>query len=659
MLSALRRRRLVLVLGCCGVVSLGTAPAFGQSDPAQFGELSPLIPFHKDAIHATLIPRGDSLDLCFMMRPAEYQGHDLVDPAMGDMGQLNPVFESLVYGGFRFSRGDFGLDESNMTRMKDDIGRENVQCVDLDNPSALSDSGKFNVAELTPDDFARNASAFSDAGASRGLNYNLFCAGNSMLADGRLLIAGGHDKGGNNGIRKINIFDPRRWRWAWRPEPAVKRDFETDPTGLMFPHANPLDELNTDPPHRSDMRYQRWYPTTVALPDGRVLILSGTDQDTSAGPDGSDATKVRQAVPEVYDPRTDRTVALENARKLFAMYPRSYVVQTGPGKRDWKVAVTAEVEPPLPTGEELEGFDPWTYSGRTYLLDVQGALRDPQRNVPAENHWTLVDSALYAHDDGAGAALWKLDHKGRARSQRVVLFGGGSGVGGVVSAVESIDYQSDAPQWDHIADLVQPASQNNAVALPDGNVVVVGGSANRGRNNSLRLQLFDSTTNTLMPGIASTVPRHDHSTTLVLPDASVIIMGGNRTNLVPGNRNAGVPVAEIFRPPYLFKGARPRIYRAPDDIDYGEEFDVHVRGSEIRSAALIRIGPVTHNWDWDNRYVQLDVDDDAHRWKRTRTVEIEAPARPALAVPGYYMLFMVDEEGVPSVARTVHIDVDR
>jgi hypothetical protein len=154
------------------------------------------------------------------------------------------------------------------------------------------------------------------------------------------------------------------------------------------------------------------------------------------------------------------------------------------------------------------------------------------------------------------------------------------------------------------------------------------------------------------------VPRHDHSTTLMMPDASVLIMGGNRTDLVPGSTNAGVPVAEIYRPPYLFRGPRPAIDRAPEEVEYGDDFKVKVRsGSRIRSAVLIRIGPVTHNWDWDNRNVRLTVDDDGRHWKRH--VSVAAPARPALAVPGYYLLFMVNEDGVPSVAARVHVEDDR
>lgn len=660
----LRLRALGVVLVVGALVSAGgagavTARGAVASDPAEVGELGPLIPFHKDAIHASLVPNGDSFRLCFWMRPAEYRGTDLVDPTVGALGTLKPAFESLVYGGFRFSRGLFGLDESVTTRIKADLGRENTQCLDLAHPDAFSNTGKLRAEDLTDADFALNAGAFSDAGASRGLNYNLFCAGNSMLADGRIVVAGGHDKAGNNGIRKINLFDPATRTWRARPEPPVKRDFGLDPTGQQFPHADPLNELNTDPPDPSDMRYQRWYPTTVALPDGKLLILSGTDQDSSVGPANAAATKVRIAVPEVYDPQTDRTTALENARKLFAMYPRAYVVQTGPGRDDWKVAVTAEVQPPLPTGDALRAYDPFNYNGKTYLLDVRAALADPNRDVPGERHWQLVDTALYAHDSGAGAALWTLDGSGRARSQTVARFGGDSGTGETVAAVEMIDFQASQPRWRRQQDLLQPATQNNAVALPDGKVVVIGGTLGRGSVNTLRLQLFHPASGQIKPLGEMPVTRHDHSTALLLPDASVIIMGGNRTDLVPGNRDAGVPVAQIYKPPYLFNGARPLIEQAPREIAYGSRFDLRLSRTSprIESAVMTRIGPVTHNWDWGNRHVKLAVDEATGGEPGARTLSVAAPAQPGLAVPGYYLLFAVSDQGVPSVAKLIHLGV--
>src|SRR5205807_1112920 len=211
---------------------------------------------------------------------------------------------------------------------------------------------------------------------------------------------------------KINLFDPVTETWLPRPMPPVKADYLADPNGLR-PHSDPLIELNTDPPLLSDMRYRRWYPTAVTLPDGRVLILSGTDEDASLGPAHAAETKVRQAVPEVYDPETDASIPLENARKLHQMYPRAYVVQTGPRRDNWKVAV-----------------------------------------------------------------------KGDATSQKVVLFGGECGAGAVACdqrTVEMIDFQSAAPQWIRQANLIQPATQNNAVVLPTGQVLVFGGNVGRGR----------------------------------------------------------------------------------------------------------------------------------------------------------------------------------
>ena len=157
---------------------------------------------------------------------------------------------------------------------------------------------------------------------------------------------------------------------------------------------------NTDPPHPSDMRYQRWYPSGVVLPDKRLLVLNGTDQDTSLGPPGTSfrpctsvgesaaCSKIRQDVPELYDPATDSTIALENAAKLQPMYARSYVVQTGRGWHDWKVASIGEVHPDfLPGLETIGQYDPFYYTGATSLLDVQAAARDPDRELYAGRHW--------------------------------------------------------------------------------------------------------------------------------------------------------------------------------------------------------------------------------------------------------------------------------
>jgi hypothetical protein len=157
----------------------------------------------------------------------------------------------------------------------------------------------------------------------------------------------------------------------------------------------------------------------------------------------------------------------------------------------------------------------------------------------------------------------------------------------------------------------------------------------------------------MAPLVETTVPRHDHSTALLLPDATVISMGGNRTDLAndpcPAGRSQGVPVAQIYRPPYLYWGEQAVVW-PPDQISYGQRFVVSVEDSiQIESIALIRQDLQTHNWGWGNRYVKL--------WFQQSggDLVVQAPAQPGLAVPGDYMLFAVSENGVPSIARRVHL----
>ncbi|WP_437809298.1 galactose oxidase-like domain-containing protein [Sorangium sp. So ce1078] len=658
---ALKQGPLLYVLlcigsGCAGVDGIEDvqeAPSESCA-PSDTGALGPLIPMHKDAVHSGFFwdPLG-RLKMLLWMRPSEYKGTDLADPTRGPIGELKESFREVVYGGFRFSDT---LERSILSRIKDDIARENTLVFDTTHPDAFANRGKYDVRELDETDFAMNADAFYDRGSSAGLNYNLFCAGNTTLTDGRWLVVGGHDKSGNQGTRKLNIFDPLTETWVFRTVPPVKAAYDVDPA-IRFPglHPDALDERNTDPPARSDMRYQRWYPTAVTLPDGKVLILSGSDQDSSVGPDEAPATKVRQVVPEIYDPATDTTVALENAKKLLPMYPRSFVVQTGRHRDDWKVAVVAEVEPPLPTGDDLRDYDPFRYNGNTYLLDVRAALADRRRDRPGARHWRFVDTADFAHESGASVALLELDDDGQPLSQRIALFGGDAGNGDDVAAVEMIDFSERRPRWRRKDDLIRPATQNNAVALPDGKVLIVGGRGGpegEERVNTLEYQLFDPDSGDIQTVARTTVPRHDHSTLQLAPDGSVYSMGGNRVDLVPEDDTLGVPVLQVYKPAYMFMGSRPVIDRAPDEISYRRSFEVQVDAPcrSAHSVAILRTDPVTHNWSWGNRYVKLSFD----RIGRCK-LKVHAPATGAAAPGGNYLLFVLDDRGVPSEAKRVRV----
>ncbi len=125
-----------------------------------------------------------------------------------------------------------------------------------------------------------------------------------------------------------------------------------------------------------------------------------------------------------------------------------------------------------------------------------------------------------------------------------------------------------------------------------------------------------------------------------------------------GDPDQGVPVGQVFSPPYLFKhdgsrAARPVIAKAPKKIAYRGSFDVRVAGapSAIASVVLLRSDHNTHSLTTGDRYVKLAFrakDDDGE-------LRVRAPKLPAQAVPGIYMLFVVDRNGVPSVGRRVDL----
>jgi hypothetical protein len=656
-------------------------------DPSICGQNSGFVPFHKDAIHASLTwERKKSVcpKMLIMMRPTEYTPSDYLndtDPSLDppEFPGFDQEYIDRVQGGFGLGQ----LDESGWSRYARDRDRENTQLIDVCGLQEQIDQGIFtktSFEDMDDDYMALTDPFFEDAGYSQGLVYNLFCAGNVAGADGQIYVTGGHDKGGNNGIKKINIFDPELEEWVERTVPCVKSQFEEDPAGGVRHcsespdgtiNTDPLNEDNTDPADcsDSDMEYQRWYPTSVTLPDGKILHLSGTDQDTSVGPANASATKVRIDVPEVYNPRTDTNVSLKNAKKLFNMYPRAFVTQTGPGKDDWKVCVAggAVVGPlpgppapaPLDDPEQcrITTYDPWHYSGAIYCLDVQAALADPDRGVDGENHWEHIGTLKSAHNSGAAVRLVTI-HADDTWSDKVYLFGGNDGCNAdAVATAEMLAFSSDGSRrWQTIEPLVAAVDQNNAAVLPDGKILLVGGRGD-GVNN-YRYQMYNQDGSTTLL-IKSPVPRHDHSTLHVMPDASAWVMGGNRVNLTDdppspqtqAERDLAVPVLEQYKPPYFFKAlGRPVIKKKPSQIRYGEKFKVDVSGGDIGSIVLLRTGPTTHNWAWGNQYVSLPFTK-----KKEGKLEVTAPHLPGLAIAGDYLLFVVSPGGVPSEGKHIFL----
>jgi hypothetical protein len=751
----------------CLAAQLGRPPvALAQAgeclDRAACGEVSPLIPMHStEAVHMGLVWKKHSNEpkILYHSRFPEYRVNDMSDPALVDLAiergalrtpglQFNSSlrdvlhgfdpflglgpnrdaddsFQRLTYGGYLMRQG---LSQSVPTRIVANRTMERQLIFDINHPDAFKNTGKFHTTQLDEADFALNRAAFSENGFSKGMYYNTYCNARVTLSDGRVYVFGGHDMQSNNGIYKVNVFDPDTETWLPRRKPCTLDNWMRDPFGAalfaanpdaeFYPGCDPRDQQSTQPSEPSDQKYSRWYPSAVPMPNDMVLVVGGFDQDSSVGPDPAreakgrnnqsqsdtafTATRVNQVVPEVYDPKTDRNIALENARMAFPLYPQLEVVQTGPGKDDWKVCTfNGEIDygpEMIPGGARFGvggGTPPFT-KGTTWCLDVLAAMKDPNRDVPAKNHWTLFDTALEVRPYCCPtASLIETDEDGRTVSHRWFMISGQKD-GQQTGTVEKMEFTDRNPRWERVGDILQPLSTTKAVLLPDGKVLI-GHGVNRtagcvvNENGVERpctfaekeghyFQMFDPDTGSIRRLAKTTVSRGLHGTATLLPDATVFFAGENREALVrpddpsfpmmtsyagllpAGDPDQGVPVGQVFYPPYLFRGSgratQPVIEHAPSRLHYGRHFDLRVAGrsDRIASVALLRSDHNTHSLTAGDRYVKLAFESKGN--PRDGRVRAFMPRLPGQAVPGIYMLFVLDRDGVPSKGLRVDLKTD-
>jgi len=214
-----------------------------------------------------------------------------------------------------------------------------------------------------------------------------------------------------------------------------------------------------------------------------------------------------------------------------------------------------------------------------------------------------------------------------------------------------LDMTAASPTWRQVASMQYPRTFHVETILPDGNILVTGGgpttAATDTANAILPAEMWSPTSETWTTMASMHAARLYHATALLLPDGRVEVGGGGRFDPVtlPTDQFS----AEFYSPPYLFKGPRPVIASAPGVLQYGHAFTVQTPDAgRIASVSLIRYGSTTHQINMAQRFLPLAFTADS------TSLTITAPVDSNLAPPGYYMLFIVDTLGVPSVAATVH-----
>lgn len=346
------------------------------------------------------------------------------------------------------------------------------------------------------------------------------------------------------------------------------------------------------------MAFLRWYPTVLTLANGSTLVLGGrVDPQTPA------------STPEVYTEGTGwRSLSRVASDDAYGTrnwsYPNAWQAPNG------KVFIT-------------------TIWGGTYFLDVNanggaGALERTTLTLPEGD--VYLPSVMYA--PGKIYSLRKLN---RARL---------------------IDLNGATPTVTTIGGVGQDRYQGSATVMADGKVLVSGGSmvSNQAIGVAYTARIWNPANNSYTTTPAGARMRLYHSTSLLLPDGRVLLAGGGAPGPV-NNLNA-----EIFTPPYLYKqdwtgtlATRPSITAAPATTTWGARINVGTDVTRISRVTLVKTGSATHTVDFDQRFLPLTFT------AAGNTLNVTMPANANTAPPGYYMLFVFDSAGVPSVARIIKL----
>lgn len=343
------------------------------------------------------------------------------------------------------------------------------------------------------------------------------------------------------------------------------------------------------------MAFLRWYPSVLTLASGETLVVGGrADPNTPV------------ATPEVY---TDgigwRSLTGATSDDAYGTrnwsYPRAWQAPNG------KVFVATK----------------W---GGTYYLDANGngSLQKTALNL-SESH-EYLPSVMFA--PGKILSLRKLN-------QAVV-----------------IDLNGSKPTSSWTWGVGQDRYHASATVLADGKVLVHGGSMvdNKAVGVAYAGRIWDPATGMWTSTPSASKMRLYHSISLLLPDGRVLTAGGGAPGPVT-NLNA-----EVYTPPYLYKqdwsatlATRPVITSAPATAAWGASIPVSLDAAGVSKVTLVKTGSATHTLDFDQRFLQLS------HTASGKNLNVTMPANAQIAPPGYYMLFVFNSAGVPSVAKIIKL----
>ena len=440
-----------------------------------------------------------------------------------------------------------------------------------------------------------------------GEDVNLFCSVHCFRPDGSLFVAGGHISDGV-GANQACVYDP--FNDIWTAIPAMNNG--------------------------------RWYPSALTLPDSSVFVISGS-MNKAYDVDN---------IPQVW--RNGAWVEVSSPLLVSALYPRLHLAPDG----------SIFTAGPLAKSQylALDGFPPTDKASTTVGAwapdDPKQKIQLPKR-IAGERQYG--SSAVYE----PGKIIWTgggnqpvMDNDDNV----IMVDNEPTGPPTKVAEIIDLNDKSDkGPQWRHTSPMLYPRRQHNATTLPDGTVLVTGGTKGPGFNNVDDgmpvhvAELWNPADGKWTEMAAENSDRCYHGNAVLLPTGEVLSLGSGEGGVDPAKWNPprnNLTNAQKFRPPYLFKGNRPTVISPPpNEVKYGQDITVTVADTDsIAQLSWIRLGSVTHGMNM-NQSVWYQKFEPAE----SKSFTAQAPDNRYTAPPGHYMVFFMNTQGVPSMATIVKI----
>lgn len=402
--------------------------------------------------------------------------------------------------------------------------------------------------------------------------HDMFCAHQVMLENGKVFVNGGRAH-----VRTTSVFDHETNSWT-----------------IIDP-----------------MKNGRWYPTSVALADGRVL--------TAIGSSGGRYPEIWE---ENYGWKMLTGIDLQNP---ILGYSGFY-------EQNWWPYLSV-----MPSGEVL-------HYGPTPMM---------HRVNPNGNNGAGSITSV-----GSLSADWYPKHGASVvYDESLILVAGGATGGNVQESTNSaivIDMSTDVPTVRPTTAMNFARKFQNAVMLPNGEVLMVGGNTSGAKFDDtgtvLTTEIWNPESEQWSIAADISVPRNYHSIALLMLDGRVLSGGGG----LCGNCAANHQDAQIYTPAYLYNldgtlATRPEIISAPSTIVPGQSFTVNA-SENVTAFSLIKMSSTTHAVNTDQRFLNLEFAQNADG-----TYQVQAHANPHVLTTGYYMLFAL-VNGVPSVAKAIQVE---